>query len=140
MHDELARLGADLMARAVAALARGSIAQQPQPADGVTYAKKILKDETRIDWTKPNREIDCLIRGLSPVPGAWCEMRGERIKILFGEPVDGRGDPGEILDDRLTIGCGQGALRVTRLQRAGRAPMQAQEFLRGFALKPGERV
>lgn len=140
LQDELARLGADLMARALAALARGSIAEQPQPADRVTYAKKILKDETRIDWAKSNREIDCLIRGLSPAPGAWCEMRGERIKILFAEPVDGRGQPGELLDDKLTIACGEGALRVVRLQRAGRGPMQAGDFLRGFALKPGERV
>jgi methionyl-tRNA formyltransferase len=140
LHDELARLGADLMARALAALARGSIAERPQPAEGATYARKILKEETRIDWSKPSHEIDCLIRGLSPAPGAWCEIRGERIKILYGDPVDGSGAPGEILDDRLTIACGQGALRVARLQRAGRAPMQAQDFLRGFALKPGERV
>jgi methionyl-tRNA formyltransferase len=140
LHDELARLGADLMARALAALERGSIEEHPQPSDGATYAKKILKEETRIDWSKSNREVDCLIRGLSPTPGAWCEIRGERLRILYGDPVDGSGAPGEILDDRLTIACGQGALRVIRLQRAGRAPMQAQEFLRGFALKPGERV
>ncbi len=140
LHDELARLGADLMARALAALERGSIVEQAQPAEGATYAKKILKEEARIDWSKSNRELDCLIRGLSPIPGAWCEVRGERLKILYAEPVDGHGAPGEILDDRLTIACGQGALRVTRLQRAGRAPMQAQDFLRGFALKPGERV
>ena len=140
LHDELARLGADLMARALAALERGSIEEHPQPSDGATYAKKILKEETRIDWSKSNREVDCLIRGLSPTPGAWCEIRGERLRILYADPVDGSGAPGEILDDRLTIACGQGALRATRLQRAGRAPMQAQEFLRGFALKPGERV
>ena len=140
LHDELARLGADLMARAVAVLARGSLAEQPQPAEGATYAKKILKHESRIDWSKSSRELDCLIRGLSPVPGAWCEIRGERIRILYADPVDASGAPGEILDDRLTIACGQGALRVARLQRAGRAPMQAQEFLRGFVLKPGERA
>jgi methionyl-tRNA formyltransferase len=140
LQDELARLGADLMARALAALERGTIAERPQPVEGATYAKKILKEETRIDWAKPSHEIDCLFRGLSPAPGAWCEIRGERIKILYADPVDGSGAPGEILDDRLTIACGQGALRVARLQRAGRGPMQAADFLRGFALKPGERV
>jgi methionyl-tRNA formyltransferase len=140
LHDELARLGADLMARALAALERGSIEERPQPAEGATYAKKIVKEESRIDWSRSSRELDCLIRGLSPAPGAWCEIRNERIKILYADPVDGNGAPGEILDDRLTIACGQGALRVARLQRAGRAPMQAQDFLRGFALKQGERV
>jgi methionyl-tRNA formyltransferase len=140
LHDELARLGADLMARAMAALERGTIEEHAQPAEGATYAKKILKDEARIDWSKPNSEIDCLVRGLSPSPGAWYEMRGERMKILYADPVDGQGEPGEILDERLTIACGQGALRVARLQRAGRGPMQAQDFLRGFSLKPGERV
>ena len=140
LHDELARLGADLMARAMAALERGTIEEHAQPADGATYAKKILKEEARIDWSKPSSEIDCLVRGLSPSPGAWCEMRGERMKILYADPVDGQGEPGEILDERLTIACGQGALRVARLQRAGRGPMQTQDFLRGFSLKPGERV
>src|ERR1700742_2196014 len=82
LHDELARLGADLMARTLAALERGAIAEQPQPVEGVTYAKKIAKDEARIDWSKPAREVDCLIRGLSPFPGAWSEAKGERIKIL----------------------------------------------------------
>jgi len=140
LHDELARLGADLMARAMAALERGTIEEHAQPAEGATYAKKILKDEARIDWSKTNSEIDCLVRGLSPSPGAWCEMRGERMKILYADSVDGQGKPGEILDERLTIACGQGALRVARLQRAGRGPMQTQDFLRGFSLKPGERV
>jgi methionyl-tRNA formyltransferase len=140
LHDELARLGADLMARALAALERGSIAEQAQSPEGATYARKILKEEARIDWSKSNLEIDCLIRGLSPVPCAWCETRGERLKILYAEPVAGHGSPGEILDDRLTIACGQGALRVLRLQRAGRGPMQAEEFLRGFALQPGDML
>ena len=140
LHDELARLGADLMARTLAALERGGIEEHPQPADGATYAKKILKEEAHIDWSRSSDEIDCLVRGLSPSPGAWCEMRGERIKILYADPVVGHGAPGEILDERLTIACGQGAVRVARLQRAGRGPMQAQEFLRGFALKSGECV
>jgi methionyl-tRNA formyltransferase len=140
LHDELSRLGADLMARALAALERGTIAETPQPDVGVTYAKKILKEEARIDWTKPAREIDCHIRGLSPVPGAWCEVKGERLKILFAEPVNGVGAPGEILDGALTIACGEGALRLTRLQRAGKSAMGAEELLRGFALTKGERL
>jgi methionyl-tRNA formyltransferase len=134
LHDELARLGADLMVRALAALDRGSIQEQPQPEDGVTYAKKISKEETRIDWQRSARELDCLIRALSPTPGAWCEAKGERLKVLYAEPVAGSGSAGEILDDELTIACGEGALRLLRLQRAGRGVMEVGELLRGFAL------
>lgn len=141
LHDELARLGADLMVRALAALERGSIGELPQSADGVTYAKKIEKVETRIDWSKSAREIDCLIRGLSPQPGAWCEARGERLKMLYAAPTtEGSGVPGELLDDRLTVACGKGALRITRVQRAGRAAQDAEEFLRGFPLRKGEAL
>jgi len=140
LHDELSRLGADLMARALGALERGSIEEQPQAGEGVTYAKKIAKDEARIDWTKPAREIDCLIRGLSPVPGAWVAAKGERLKILYGEPVEGSGAAGTVLDDRLTVACGEGALRLVRVQRAGRGPMEAAELLRGFALPKGTRL
>ena len=138
LHDELSHLGADLMARALAALPRGSIAEQPQAADGATYAKKISKEETRIDWTKSAREIDCQIRALSPSPGAWCEAKGERLKILYAEPSSGSGRPGEILDDRLMVACAEGALRLTNLQRAGRGVMDAPELLRGFPLSPGD--
>ena len=137
LHDELSRLGADLMARALAALERGSIVEQPQPAEGATYAKKISKDESRIDWTRSGRELDFLIRALSPSPGAWCEANGERLKVLYAEPVPRNGKPGEVLDDQLTVACGEGALRLTRLQRAGRGVMDAQEFLRGFPLTSG---
>ena len=140
LHDQLARLGGDLMARALAALERGSIAEQPQANEGVTYAKKIAKEEARIDWTKSARELDCLIRGLSPFPGAWCEVRGERLKILYADPVDAGGAPGEILDDDLTVGCGAGALRLVRLQRAGKSSMSASELLRGFHLRQGEKL
>src|SRR5678815_4084884 len=94
LHDELSRLGADLMARALAAMGRGAIVEHAQPAEGATYAKKISKEETRIDWSKSARELDCLIRGMSPVPGAWSELNGERIKVLFAEPVAGSGTPG----------------------------------------------
>jgi methionyl-tRNA formyltransferase len=139
LHDELSRLGADLMARALAALERGSIEERAQPSEGATYAKKISKDETRIDWSKPAREIDCMIRGLSPAPGAWCEVKDERLKILYAEPVDGNGAPGETLDDCLTIACGEDALRLIRMQRAGSRAMDAVELLRGFALPKGAR-
>jgi methionyl-tRNA formyltransferase len=137
LHDELARLGADLMARTLAALERGSLSEQPQPQEGATYAKKISKEETRIDWTKPARGIDCLIRGLSPQPGAWSEVKGERVKILNCEPAEGSGAPGALLDDALIVACGSGALRLTRLQRPGKAAMDAGELLRGFTLPRG---
>jgi methionyl-tRNA formyltransferase len=138
LHDELARTGADLMARALDALESGTAVEQPQAAEGATYARKILKEEARIDWTKPAREIDCLVRGLSPHPGAWCEVKGERLKILYADPVEGGGPAGAILDDALTIATGEGALKLLRLQRAGRSVVSAEEFLRGFALKPGD--
>ncbi len=140
LHDKLAQLGADVMVRMLAALGRGSISEHPQGEDGVTYAKKISKDEARIDWTRSARELDCLVRGLSPHPGAWCEARGERLKILYCDLMEGHGKPGEILDDRLTIACGEGAVKLTRVQRAGRAAVDAAEFLRGFPLHRGEML
>jgi methionyl-tRNA formyltransferase len=140
LHDELARLGADLMVRALAALERGSITAQPQSSEGISYAHKIQKEEARLDWNRRASELDCLIRALSPVPGAWCEVRGERLKILLAEPVAASGAPGEVLDGQLTVACAEGALRLLRVQRAGRAPLSAQELLRGFVLHPGERL
>jgi methionyl-tRNA formyltransferase len=139
LHDELARLGADLMGRALAAIERGSIAPTPQAETGITYARKIEKSETRIDWAKPAGELDCMIRGLSPAPGAWFEAKGERIKILHAGPGPGKGAPGEVLFD-FAIACGEGALRPLMVQRAGRAPADWLSFLRGFPLKPGERL
>jgi methionyl-tRNA formyltransferase len=139
LHDELAKLGAPLMGRALDALERGEASEQPQDYEGLTYAKKIDKAEARIDWTKSARELDCLIRGLSPAPGAWCEIKGERIKVLFAEPVAGKGTPGEVLSG-LTIACGEGALKLIKVQRAGRGPVDAEAFLRGFTLTPGERL
>jgi len=140
LHGKLAQLGADVMVRVLAALGRGSISEHPQGEDGVTYAKKISKDEARIDWSRSARELDCLVRGLSPHPGAWCEARGERLKILYCDPMEGHGNPGEILDDRLTIACGEGAVRLARVQRAGRAAVDSAEFLRGFPLHRGEML
>jgi methionyl-tRNA formyltransferase len=140
LQNELARIGASLMTRALSALERGGIAEKKQDEAGATYAKKILKEETRIDWSKSAHEIDCLIRALSPAPGAWSEANGERLKILYAEPAEGSGAPGEVLDDKLTIACGSGALRLVRLQRAGKAAMSAHELLRGFALPRGSRL
>lgn len=144
LHDALAPLGADLMVRAMAALERGGLQQTKQSEQGVTYATKIEKAEARIDWNKPAREVLRHIHGLSPFPGAWCEMPIDggqvRVKILRCELAKGAGKPGEVLDDRLTIACGDGAIRIRELQRAGKAPMKAEEFLRGTPLKPPARV
>jgi len=137
LHDALARLGADAMVRALAALERGSLTLTPQPAQGVTYADKISKDETRIDWAKPWQEVHNHIRGLSPFPGAWCEIGGVRVKVLRSTRGEGSGAPGTVLDDRLTIACGTGAVRLTQVQRAGAKAMSAEEFLRGVAVGSG---
>jgi methionyl-tRNA formyltransferase len=143
LHDELARLGAGLMVRAMAALERGTLQLTRQASDGVTYAAKIEKAEARIDWTKPTREVLRHVHGLSPFPGAWCEIAGEgepaRLKILRCELASGAGEPGTVLDDQLTVACGDGAIRILELQRAGKAPMKSAEFLRGVPLKRGAR-
>jgi len=109
----------------------------PQPGDGATYAKKIDKFEARIDWTRPAAEIERQVRAFNPVPGAWFEANGERLKLLAAEIADGSGAPGEVLDDQLTIGCGVGAIRPVQVQRAGRGPMSPDELLRGFAIPKG---
>jgi methionyl-tRNA formyltransferase len=144
LHDALAPLGADLMVRAMAALERGGLQLTRQSEQGVTYAAKIDKAEARIDWNKPAREVLRHLHGLSPFPGAWCEMAidGEqvRVKILRCELLDRSGAPGEVLDEHLAIACGQGAIRILELQRAGKQPMQADEFLRGTPLKAGTRL
>jgi methionyl-tRNA formyltransferase len=140
LYDELARLGADLMARALAALERGTLELRPQPEDGVTYAQKISKDETRVDWNRPGQEVHNHIRGLSPFPGAWCEIDGARVKVLRSTKAEGSVSPGTVLDDRLTIACGIGAVRLIQVQRAGRQPMPADEFLRGAPMAIGTRL
>jgi len=143
LHDALSRLGADLMVRAIAALERGGLKLTQQASEGVTYAAKIEKAEARIDWAKPARAVLRHIHGLSPFPGAWSEVPIEgapaRVKILRCERVQGTGTPGEVLDDHLTVACGDGAIRIIELQRAGKAPMNAPEFLRGTPLKAGVR-
>ena len=144
LHDALAPLGADLMMRAMGALERGKLQLTRQSDQGVTYAAKIEKTEARIDWNKPAREVLRHIHGLSPFPGAWCELAidGEpaRVKILRCEVAKGSGAPGELLDDRLAVGCKEGAIRILELQRAGKGVMKAEEFLRGTALKAGARM
>ena len=140
LTTELSRLGADLMVRALGAMERGVIAEHAQGEDGVTYAKKILKDEARIDWSKPAHEIDCHIRGLSPFPGAWTEVNGERLKVLYAEPAAGSGKPGVALDDALTVACGSDALRLCKVQRAGAKAMEADALLKGFAVPRGTQL
>jgi methionyl-tRNA formyltransferase len=144
VHDALAPLGADLMVRAMGALERGKLQLTKQSDEGVTYAAKIEKAEARIDWNRPAHAVLRHIHGLSPFPGAWCEMaiEGEqvRVKILRCETADGSGVSGDVLDDHLAVACKQGALRILELQRAGKQPMKAEEFLRGTPLKPPMRL
>jgi methionyl-tRNA formyltransferase len=144
LHDALAPLGADLMVRAMGGLERGGLTLTRQSEDGVTYAAKIEKAEARIDWKRPAREVLRHIHGLSPFPGAWCEIAGDgepaRIKVLRCEPAKGAGAPGEVLDEHLTIACGEGAIRILELQREGKARMKAADFSRGTPLKAGARL
>jgi methionyl-tRNA formyltransferase len=140
LHDALARLGADLMVRALAGAERGTMKLTPQPEQGVTYATKISKDETRVDWRKPWKEVHNHIRGLSPFPGAWFELSGARIKALRSTQGEGSGKPGTALDDKLTIACGDGAIRLVQVQRAGKQPMSADEFQRGSPVKAGMQL
>jgi methionyl-tRNA formyltransferase len=138
LHDRLASLGAGLMVRALAELAEGSLHCHAQSADGVTYAKKIEPFEARIDWSQPAREVHNRIRGLSPHPGAWFEVerngKRERIKVLRATLAEASGAPGTLLDDRFTVACGTRSIRLLEVQRAGKQPMSAEEFLRGSSL------
>jgi methionyl-tRNA formyltransferase len=144
LHDELMNVGAGLMLRALLALEEGSLVLSPQAAEGVTYARKIDKGETRIDWKRPAAEVHNHIRGLSPFPGAWCQMpvggRTERVKILRSTLTRGNGLPGEVLDDSLTIACGEGAVRLEELQRAGGKALRADDFLRGGKIEEGMMI
>jgi methionyl-tRNA formyltransferase len=140
LHDAMAELGAKTMVRALSAVERGSAAFAPQSENGVTYANKISKDETRIDWKKPAGQVHNHIRGLSPFPGAWCEIAGARVKILRSTRAKGEGAYGTVLDDELTIACGEGAVRLVQVQREGKKPMSAAEFLRGTKAEAGTRI
>ncbi len=127
------------MTRALAALETTGLEFMPQAREGVTYAKKIDKNETKIDWSKSAREVHNHIRGLSPFPGAWFEIAGEkpvRVRVLRSTIKEGKGKPGAVLDDHLTIACGEGAVKLLEVQRAGAKAMGAEEFLRGFQQKP----
>jgi methionyl-tRNA formyltransferase len=141
LHDLLAAQGTELMVEALAAVEQGTLPCTPQPAGGVTYAAKIGKDETRIDFTRPARAVHDHIRALSPAPGAWTEVaaggKPERLKILRSALAEGSGLPGTILRADLTIACGEGAVRILEVQRGGKRPMRADDFLRGFPLRPG---
>jgi methionyl-tRNA formyltransferase len=145
LHGQLARLGADLMGRALGALERAALTLQPQPEAGVTYAAKIDRAETRIDWRAPWRQVHDHIRGLSPFPGAWFELaidgKPVRVRVLrTTKGEDGGQAPGTVLDNRFTIACREGAVRIVEVQREGRQKMAAEEFLRGMPLKPGMRL
>jgi methionyl-tRNA formyltransferase len=140
LHDDLSQRGAGLMVRALAALERGSLEARPQSEIGVTYARKIDKAESGIDFAKSAADVHNHIRGLSPAPGAWFEHAGERIKVLAAQPAEGTGPPGTVLDDTLRIACGLGAVRLLQLQRPGKKPMSAAEVLRGYAIAAGTRL
>jgi methionyl-tRNA formyltransferase len=144
IHDALARLGADLMVRALSGLERSSLTLTPQPADGVSYAAKLTNAETRIDWSRPAQAVHDHIRGLSPFPGAWCELvidgKPTRLKVLRTTVAAGSAPPGTLVDDALTVACGEGAVRILELQRAGRQAMKAEDFLRGQSLPRGTRL
>ena len=144
LHDQLAAVGAPLMVQTMEALAEGGLTAQAQPDEGITYAKKIDKAEAMIDWSRPAVELDRHIRGLSPFPGAYFEMerkgKKERVKILRATPVSGDGAPGTLLDEAFTIACGDGALRLLEVQRAGKARVLAADFLRGLSLTVGKSL
>jgi len=140
LHDRLSELGAKVLVETLAKIESGEAQETPQPEDGVTYAHKITPAETRIDWSRPAREVDCMIRGLAPAPGAWFELDGVRVKALHSRLGQGEGQPGEALDDQLLIACGQGAVRLLRVQREGKAPMDAEAFLRGTTVETGARL
>jgi len=137
LHDRLAQIGASLMGRALSALSRGGLDATPQSEDGVTYAHKIEKSEGRIEWSKPAEDVDRIIRGLTPFPGAFFEVNGTRVKVLRAVPVEGSGAPGTVIGEGLTVACGEGALRITEVQRAGKAAMDVEAFLRGTDVPVG---
>jgi len=135
LHDRLSEMGARLIIDALAKLP--DLTPEPQPSEGVTYAAKIDKAEARIDWAKPAAQVDRLIRGLSPFPGAWFEVGGTRVKVLGSSLADGSGAPGEVLDASLRVACGQGAVQLTRLQRAGKAAQDVSVFQQGAQIASG---
>ena len=141
LHDELSKLGAEMIVEALAKIGAGTIQPTTQPENGVTYAAKLTKDEGRINWQESAAEIECKLRGLSPWPGVYFESRGERIKILEATPVFGKhATSGILLDEDFTVACGEDALTLTKVQRQGRAATDGASFLRGFPVKIGEQL
>lgn len=144
LHDRMARAGASLLAAAIADYAAGRIRPVPQSEEGVTYANKITPEECRIDWSAPARQVDCFIRGLSPFPGAFFFLDSPkgpiRCKVLMSRLGRGDGAPGQVLDDALLVACGEGAVRLLNVQREGKAPMDAETFLRGNPIAAGARL
>ena len=140
LHDDLSAMGARMAVEALKKLEAGSLLATPQPPEGVTYAAKLAKEEGRIDWRRPAVRIDRQVRAFTPWPGVWLELNGERIKVISAKPVSGKGEPGQVLDDKLTIACGEGALALETLQRPGKGAMSAAELLRGFAIPAGTRL
>ncbi len=138
LHDELADLGADLLLETLPVIGTSDANPKTQPEEGVTYAKKIDKAEAKVDWQRTAEELSCHIRGLSPFPGAYFEKDGTRVKLLNVEIIEGSGAAGTLIDDQLTVACGEGALKLTLLQRAGKSPMDTKTFLNGYPLKAGE--
>ncbi|MCA0930255.1 methionyl-tRNA formyltransferase [Ruegeria profundi] len=135
LHDRLSQMGAELIVETLRRLP--DLTPEPQPEDGVTYASKIDKAEAQVDWTRPAVEIDRQIRGLSPFPGAWTKIGGERVKLLASKHADGEGTPGMVLNGRLRVACGTGAVDLLRLQRAGKGAQDAETFLRGWTVAAG---
>lgn len=140
LNDAIADRGAAAMVRVLDDLADGILRPKPQPTDGATYAHKITPEDGRLDWTRTSAELDRTVRALSPRPGAWFESGGERVRVLAAEPAAGSGEPGTVLDHALTVACGDGALRILKVQRAGKRPMLAAEWLRGFAMPKGTQL
>jgi methionyl-tRNA formyltransferase len=140
LRERLAEIGAQLMVRALDDLAAGRAVERPQAAEGVTYAKKIEKGEGAIDWRRPAVEIDRMVRALSPFPGVTFEHAGQRLKVHAAEISEGQGEPGTVLDDKGTIACGEGAIRLLEVQRPGARALPIEEFLRGFKLPKGTRL
>jgi methionyl-tRNA formyltransferase len=140
LHDDLASLGAKMAVEAVAGLLAGKLTATPQPEKGVTYAHRLTREEGKLDWEEDAAVLERKVRALNPWPGVFFEAKGERIKILGAELADASGAPGTLLDARFAVACGKNALRLTRVQREGRGAMGGEAFLRGFAVKPGEKL
>ncbi len=140
LHDALAAQGAALIVDALTKLEADALPATAQPVDGVTYAAKLSKDEGRLDWTRPAGELERTIRAFTPWPGAWFEKDGERFKVLAAQVISGSGTPGSVLDDRLSVACGEGALRLITVQRAGKAAMSADALLRGYPVPKGTNL